>query len=480
MIQTDRGRTDTIPADSTAAPGPTGSSASLPDGLLVAWYGDDFTGSAAVMEVLTFAGLPTVLFFDTPTQQQLARFAGLRGVGIASTARTHGTRWMDARLPAAFARLRAVNAPISHYKVCSTLDSSPDIGSIGRAIDIASQVFDSAWIPVLIAAPPMQRFQIFGNLFASGPGGISRLDRHPVMSRHPVTPMDEADVARHLSRQTGQAVGLIDWQALQSHQTATEALQVQQAQGRMTVTLDCLDDRTLAQCGRLIWENRSAAQFTVGSQGIEYALVRFWQDAGMLPMQTPPAGIGNAGRMAVVSGSVSPVTASQIDWSLANGFEGIRFQAASVIDAELMQQTEEHVITAALQAIDRGLDPLIYTARGPDDPAVTTLHDVLARSDLSADAANLRIGTALGRILDSLIERAGLKRAVISGGDTSGHACRQLDIYALTALAPTIPGAALFHAHSEGRHDGLQLALKGGQMGSDDYFGWVREGGGER
>ena len=30
-----------------------------------------------------------------------------------------------------------------------------------------------------------------------------RLDRHPVMARHPVTPMDEADVGRHLARQTG-------------------------------------------------------------------------------------------------------------------------------------------------------------------------------------------------------------------------------------------------------------------------------------
>ena len=34
-------------------------SASLPDGLLLTFYGDDFTGSSAVMEVLTFAGLPT-------------------------------------------------------------------------------------------------------------------------------------------------------------------------------------------------------------------------------------------------------------------------------------------------------------------------------------------------------------------------------------------------------------------------------------
>ena len=83
-------------------------------------------------------------------------------------------------------------------------------------------------------------------------------------------------------------------------------------------------------------------------------------------------------------------------------------------------------------------------------------------------------------MLDAVIRRARLRRAVISGGDTSGHASRQLGIHALTALAPTIPGAAIFRAHGDGPHDGLELALKGGQMGSPDYFGWVRDGGGSR
>ena len=109
---------------------------------------------------------------------------------------------MDAHLPAAFATLAGLGAPITHYKMCSTLDSSPDVGSVGRAIDLALAVIPSAWTPVLVAAPPMRRYQAFGNLFAAGPGGVSRLDRHPVMARHPVTPMDEADVARHLARQT--------------------------------------------------------------------------------------------------------------------------------------------------------------------------------------------------------------------------------------------------------------------------------------
>ena len=79
-----------------------------------------------------------------------------------------------------------------------------------------------------------------------------------------------------------------------------------------------------------------------------------------------------------------------------------------------------------------------------------------------------------------MLRGSGIRRAVISGGDTSGHAMRQLGLTALTALAPTIPGAALCRAHGDGPHDGLEIALKGGQMGSTDYFGWIRDGGGPR
>ena len=99
----------------------------------------------------------------------------------------------------------------------------------------------------------------------------------------------------------------------------------------------------------------------------------------------------------------------------------------------------------------------------------------------SMGEANRRIGAALGRCLATLIRETGLRRAVISGGDTSGFASVDLGLFAFTALAPTIPGAALLEAHSEDDDlKGLQLALKGGQMGSPDYFEWIKSGGGSR
>src|SRR3954464_8083878 len=112
----------------------------LPDGPLLTFYGDDFTGSSAVMEVTAFAGLPTVLFLNQPTPEQLAQFADHRVIGIAGIARSQNPAWMDRHLPPVFELLRSLGAPITHYKVCSTFDSAPHVGSIGRAIDIGAPI----------------------------------------------------------------------------------------------------------------------------------------------------------------------------------------------------------------------------------------------------------------------------------------------------------------------------------------------------
>ena len=53
----------------------------LPDGVLLAFFGDDFTGSSAVMEVMTFAGLPAVMFVESPTPTQLQRFRTIASSG---------------------------------------------------------------------------------------------------------------------------------------------------------------------------------------------------------------------------------------------------------------------------------------------------------------------------------------------------------------------------------------------------------------
>jgi len=90
--------------------------------------------------------------------------------------------------------------------------------------------------------------------------------------------MSEADVARHIARQS-----------------------------------DRIDARTEAKAGRLLWQGRVGCPFVVDSQGVEHALVRHWQEIAALSSSAEVTGIGRAERMVSVSGSVSPTTAEQID-----------------------------------------------------------------------------------------------------------------------------------------------------------------------
>ncbi len=118
---------------------------------------------------------------------------------------------MDTELKPALEQLKSSGAAIIHYKTCSTFDSSPEIGSIGRVLEHGRELFGNAVIPIMVAAPNLGRYQVFGNLFARS--GLDpepyRLDRHPTMRQHPITPMTEADIRQHLA-QTNVKVGLDD------------------------------------------------------------------------------------------------------------------------------------------------------------------------------------------------------------------------------------------------------------------------------
>lgn len=454
---------------------------SLPDGVMVAFYGDDFTGSSAVMEVLTFAGLRTVMFVAPPTAAELQRFTGYRSIGIASVARAQPPAWMDANLPSAFEALAGLGAPINHYKICSTLDSSPTLGSIGHAIDIGVPIFGrrigaAPWQPLLVAAPAIGRYQAFGNLFAVHAGTGYRLDRHPVMRDHPATPMHEADVRLHLAAQTARPIGLIDFVAMKGG-TGEARFAEELAAGRTLLVLDIVDDETLEWAGHLLWEHRGSGLFVIGSQGVEYALVAHWRAAGLLPPAVAVPAAAPADRIIAVSGSVSAVTAAQIGWAEANGFDVIPLSATLAVDEERWRGELARVTALARDVLAAGRSPLLVTARGPDDATVGFMREAVAASGCDATAVNARIGAGLGTAAGELVRETGVRRLVVSGGDSSGFAAGALGIFALEALAPIAPGAPLCRAFSAVPPiDGIEIALKGGQMGPPEYFGSVRAG----
>lgn len=448
--------------------------------LLLTYYGDDFTGSTDVMESLTLGGVPTVLFLQPPTPGFLAEhFPHARAVGMAGVSRTMTPAQMDEALPPKFAALAALNAGVFHYKVCSTFDSSPTIGSIGHAIEIGWRVFAPRFVPLIVGSPQLKRYVVFGNLFARVGESTYRIDRHPTMSKHPITPMLESDLRLHLAQQTVRPIDLIDILTLDGGVAAVEAALARRLDGGAEIVLfDTLNGDHLCAVGQVLGQLAAAGEsFVVGSSGVENALCLYWQTGGIVRPPPPVIPPDPVDQLLVMSGSASPVTAAQIEWAFAHGFYGLRLDAARLIDPALCDAERERVVSEALAILAAGVSLIIFSTLGPEDSALADTKAALARLGLEPESVGALLGRQQGLIVRLLLEQTGLRRVCVAGGDTSGHAALQLGIYALEMRTPIAPGAPLCLAHSENpRFDGIEISLKGGQNGSADYFGAIQRG----
>lgn len=427
--------------------------------ILLAFYGDDFTGSTDALEFISKAGARTVLFTETPTQEQLNAFPGLDAFGVAGKTRALSPDEIEKILLPAFGQIKATGAKHVHYKVCSTFDSSPTVGSIGKAIDCGAAVFKNKIIPVLGGMPVLGRYCVFGNLFArmgiGSNGKIYRLDQHPSMSKHPVTPMNESDVRIHVGKQTTKKIGLINF----IEQGKKVKKWLDNITDEEVVLLDAVNENEMVKIGEWLsgLGKKNKHVFSVGGSGIEMALGHYWNKKKKVKQTAKWKKAGKASSLLVVSGSCSPVTAGQIAYAKENGFEEL------IIDA--MRIVEDGVVDANIQPRVNEL------LRQKKSVIIHTGEEQL--QNISSE----KLGTVLGTIAKDAVTQVGIKRVVIAGGDTSSYAARAMEIDAVEMIAPLVIGAPLCKAYSKNKKiNGLEINFKGGQVGDEKYFEILKEG----
>ncbi len=449
--------------------------------LRLAFYGDDFTGSTDALEVLAFAGLRCALFLTPPTSEALKSYGDYDAIGVAGDSRGMSPSEMDRELPSMFEALAALEAGIVHYKVCSTFDSAPSVGSIGHAMDIARRTFGSGPTPIVAGTPALSRYCVFGNLFArSGTDGlVYRIDRHPIMSVHPVTPMDEADLVIHLGRQTSIPISkftlpnfLLGRVALQhEYKATTDAF-------AGALLIDCTEKAHLTEVGGLLNSHVKARKstFVVGSSGVEYALTQWWAEQGELPVTSRDFdAFLPVNQVLAISGSASALSAKQIDAAVAAGFAEVAIDASALVDASTWARAADALVTSTTGLLAQGKSVILHTARGPNDPRINQLIDSLVGRGESREQAvhggGRLLGIRLGEIVQKILIATPVHRLLLSGGDTSSQITRVLAPDALEIEARLSPGAPLCRLISDKSHlKDLQIALKGGQMGDASYF----------
>ena len=453
------------------------------DKLLLAYYGDDFTGSTDALEFLTLAGVKTVLFLRKPEQKDLDRFPGIQAVGLAGKSRSMSPSEMEAELFPAFEKLKSFEPAHFHYKVCSTFDSAPHVGNIGKAIEIGGEVFNQKTVLVSPSAPHLGRFCVFGNLFARmgtiGNGEIYRIDRHPSMSKHPVTPALEGDLTIHLAKQTEKSINLVNLTTIEKG--ISEVLEAVENNKEKILFFDGFNLEHLKTIG-IVFNQLSTQKtlFSVGSSGIEMALGLAWKDEKIIGNEIIFETEGEVSPILVLSGSCSPVTSSQIEYALENGFLEIPLESKAVA-IQNQEAIIKNTVVKIIENFNNGKSTILHTSTGSTDPRIAETEAYfrskgISENDIQKQCSTV-YGSVLGQITKEVLKSVKIKRILFAGGDTSSYAASELDILALEMIAPIAPGAPLCKAVSDNEWiNGIEMNFKGGQVGTADYFIKVLKG----
>lgn len=437
------------------------------------WYGDDFTGATDTLAVAARSNLRSILFLDVPTQQQLSRVGPLEAIGIAGTARSMSGRQMQASLPRVGRFFQEMAVPVLHYKCCSTFDSAPDAGSLGEAMRILGQYVGAPCALIVGGQPDIGRYCCFGNLFASAGSSsdIYRIDRHPTMRCHPVTPMDEADLRLHLKCQGMQEVFSVPYTAYRQQPAALDE-QVDRASDRCrsdmgkmerALLFDVSDNAQLTHVGRQIHRlaKRYNTALVVGSSVVLQAVAAHWDDRQ--DHDASEISLSEAGTRAkadrptfVLAASLSPVTSIQV--ATCYTYEKIALRARTLLIDAGYRQAQCRKICDLLA---KNHHVLAYVdQQNGRDPGI--------------DSGDLAQGTAqfVRDVMRGLAERGiRLGQLGIAGGDTSSQAVARLNVWALSYSRILSPGVTVCTMHSDDvMLDGLEVMLKGGQMGTEDVF----------
>lgn len=424
----------------------------VPDMPAFGFVADDLTGAADVLAQSHRYGLEAVLVIgDAPLP------ADADVVGIAGPSRSLAGEAFDNLVRRDLAGIAALNLEVLLYKVCSTFDSSTTVGSIGRGIQLLHEQFPlHGPIPVVPAQPAFGRYTAFSNHYAAYGGHIHRLDRHPVMSGHPSTPMAEADLRQVLAEQlgTGELPGSIHLPAYEDGTFKDAWADHRRELGARAFVVDAVDERHMDAVAEALTreEHGHGPTIVVGSGGIMAALARSISDqAPRTPGPQQPSG-----PVLAISASASSTTAEQINDALTHGWEDVP------VPAELLQRHDPAAVAALDErvsaALRAGRNVVVHTTRGAADPRYGT------GTPLDAGYVGALIGGIAARMAN-----AGLTRDIaVCGGDTSSHALIAMGVRELRVSDQFVTAGPILQADGASAVAGCRLLLKGGQVGPTD------------
>ncbi len=404
---------------------------------------DDLTGGMETAAMLVAHGINCAFVTDPDAPSDIDQ---AEAIVIAQKTRVIPADEAVSRTERAARALMARGTRQIFFKYCATFDST-DKGNIGPVSDMLLSITGAPYTVFCPASPTLKRTVYNGHLFLA-----TQLISESPKRDDPLTPMTDPDLVRVLQRQTQHRVGLLAHSAISAGGAALRQAVADQAAAGVTYFIaDTIYDRDLDMIAALTTD----WPVMTGNATIVQHYPALWRERGLLPSGRyqrslfPVSGPG-----VVLSGSCAERTLEQLA-----DFE--RYHPVLRMDMTAVEGPEAAIQAAMAWALPRlETGPVgISTSAAPE--AVAAAQARYGREGAAALAEKI-----LGNLAVAL-HRAGVRRFVVAGGETSGSVVEHLGIRRLNVGPYGGPGIGTATTEDA---DPVALCLKSGKLGPVDLF----------
>ncbi len=412
----------------------------------IAVIADDLTGANDTGVQFAKQGLTTVVLLDA---RQLNNGAASDVVVVDTDSRARPAGEAYKRAAQAARMLKSGGIAAIYKKIDSTLR-----GNLGAEIDA---IMDECGLRLAVVAPA---FPKNGRVTV---GGLHLLNGVPLeaseIARDPRMPVKESSLPALLASKTKRSVGHIGLKIMLAGEAALAAELARLAgDGVEVIACDAWQDEQL--------KNLAAAIVASGLEAL-------WVGSAGLAEYLPAAlglsgGARRAGPVAVIAGSVSNVTRSQVaKLSERPDVAHIMVTPAALLTDGRREAEIGRCFTAAAAAIREGKSAVL--ASGYSDDVVNATRQEAKALGLDGQRMGELIAAGLGEMGARLAGETSLGGLVLTGGDIAVAVCAALGATGLKVIREVATGVPLGELQG-GRRDGLKVVTKAGAFGGDDVL----------
>ncbi|WP_170114907.1 3-oxo-tetronate kinase [Photobacterium rosenbergii] len=338
-----------------------------------------------------------------------------------------------------------------YFKYCSTFDSTAE-GNIGPVTEALMKRLEVGSTLICPALPVNGRTVYQGNLFV-----FHQPLSESGMKHHPSTPMTDSNLLRLIEAQTHGKAGLLNWQTIDKGVDSTQVVLHQLVtNGVQFVVCDTLCDDNLEVLGEIAQRHR----LVTGGSGLVGTIAKAITHSHPLTKSKQnntlaPKKVVNG---VVVSGSCSEMTNRQV--------AAYKAKAPSYkVDVERCLNEPDYideVVKWVIINVNNEHLPMVYATAPADE-----LHQIQQQY---GQAASIKIEALFHQLVQKLYT-LGFNTFISAGGETSGTVTQALSVDSFQVGPAIVPGVPwVFSLDGE-----IQLALKSGNFGNEDFFQRAQE-----